>query len=320
MRKVYNTIGFTKGYNFTLFFIFAGAMIGFVLARFQYLNYNDVFCGDDTQNFDCYFYDKNPVEKAGIIVHLAAILPAGFLVCFQFVPIIRRKAMVFHRLNGYLILLLSLVSTAGALSIARNSFGGGLDVQVAVGVIAMMFVGSLALAYYNVKRLQLEQHRAWMLRAWFYAGSIITDRIALIAMAFIASDRGQYTPISCDELASRYILGSREKTIAKFPQCEAYFGGISSQGMVAVEASFGLDNVPGIRAGLNSPFGAAVWLALFLHVVGIEVYLRLTPAESERLRNVSYQRQDEAGLETVGRAGLTADRIELAGLWVPASK
>jgi hypothetical protein len=168
MRKLYNPIGFTKGYNFTLFFIFAGAMLGFILARFQYLSYNGVLCGGDPQNFDCYYYDQSSVEKAGIIIHLAAILPAGFLACFQFVPAIRHKAILFHRLNGYVILFLSLVSTAGALMIARHAFGGGLDVQVAVGVLTIMFLGSLGLAYYNVKRLQLEQHRAWMLRGWFY--------------------------------------------------------------------------------------------------------------------------------------------------------
>ena len=168
MRKLYNPIGFTKGYNFTLFFIFAGAMLGFILARFQYLSYNGVFCGGNPQNFDCYYYDRSSVEKAGIIIHLAAILPAGFLACFQFVPAIRHKAILFHRLNGYVILFLSLVSTAGALMIARHAFGGGLDVQVVVGVLAIVFIGSLGLAYYNVKRLQLEQHRAWMLRGWFY--------------------------------------------------------------------------------------------------------------------------------------------------------
>jgi len=168
MRKLYNPIGFTKGYNFTLFFIFAGAMVGFTLARFQYLSYNGILCGEDAQSFDCYYYDKSTVEKAGIIMHLATILPAGFLACFQFVPAIRHKVILFHRINGYVILLLSLVGTAGALMIARHSFGGGLDVQVVVGVLTIAFIGSLGLSYYNVKRLQLEQHRAWMLRAWFY--------------------------------------------------------------------------------------------------------------------------------------------------------
>lgn len=45
--------------------------------------------------------------------------------------------------------------------------------------------------------------------------------------------------------------------------------------------------------------------------------LHLTPAEAERLRNVSYQRQLEAGMKRPGRAGLTADRIGDSPLWVP---
>ena len=45
--------------------------------------------------------------------------------------------------------------------------------------------------------------------------------------------------------------------------------------------------------------------------------LHLTPAEAERLRNVSYQRQLEAGMKHPGRAGLTADRIGDSPQWVP---
>ncbi|KAK0613527.1 hypothetical protein B0T14DRAFT_281134 [Immersiella caudata] len=318
VRKVYNPIGFTKGYNFILFFIFAGALLGFTLARFQYLSYNGIFCGENAQNFDCYYYDKSTVERAGIIIHLAAILPAGFLACFQFVPAIRHKVMIFHRLSGYIILLLSLVSTAGALMTGRHSFGGGLDVQVVVGVLGIMFVGSLAISYYNVKRLQLEQHRAWMLRAWFYAGSIITSRIALISIATLTSGQGYHLPISCDQLASQYLIGSQAETIERFPECEAYFSGVNPGEVVPVEGDMGdAGGAPGARVALNLGFGAAVWLALFIHAVGVEFYIQLTPAESERLRNVSYQRQVEAGMKHPGRAGLTADRIGDSAIWVP---
>lgn len=45
--------------------------------------------------------------------------------------------------------------------------------------------------------------------------------------------------------------------------------------------------------------------------------LHLTPAEADRLRNVSYQRQLEAGMRNPGRAGLTADRLGDSALWVP---
>jgi uncharacterized membrane protein len=172
-RKVYNPIGFTKGYNFVLFFIFGGALMGFTLARLQYLAL-DRSCatrGSD-QPLDCYYYTKGSVDRIGILIHLAAILPAALLACLQFVPIIRRTFVLFHRINGYLVITLSLVSTAGAFMLARNAVGGWMDVQMGVGVLSIAFVISLALAVYNVKRLQIEQHRAWMLRAWFYVSSL----------------------------------------------------------------------------------------------------------------------------------------------------
>lgn len=44
MRKVYNPIGFSKGYNAVLWFIFDGALLGFILARMMYFNYWGTFC------------------------------------------------------------------------------------------------------------------------------------------------------------------------------------------------------------------------------------------------------------------------------------
>ena len=45
--------------------------------------------------------------------------------------------------------------------------------------------------------------------------------------------------------------------------------------------------------------------------------LHLTPREAERLRNVSYQRQVEAGMKNPGNAGLTAQRLGDANPWTP---
>lgn len=166
-RKVYNPIGFSKGYNFILFFILGGAMIGFVLARFMLLDFDRYLCppaGGGTT--ECHYFSKYRYKKVGILMHLAAILPAGMMVVMQFTPVIRHKFLIVHRITGYLILLLTLVSTAGVLMIGRHTFGGTLDTQVVVGAASIIFVGSQAIAYYNIKRLQIEQHRAWMLRAW----------------------------------------------------------------------------------------------------------------------------------------------------------
>ncbi|KAK2612260.1 hypothetical protein QQS21_001686 [Conoideocrella luteorostrata] len=320
MRGLYNPIGFSKGYNFILWFIFSGAMMGFCLARFMYLNYDGVYCSPDASTMnhaapgECWKYNTKDVYKIGIKMHLYTIIPAGFLVCFQFVPFIRYKAILFHRINGYIVLLLSVAGTAGGLMIGRIAFGGGIEVQTAVGLLAIMFLISLAISLYNVKMLQLEQHRAWMLRAWFYSGSIITTRLITFITAQIISSKGTstyYEAFQCDELASFY--NTTESLIAKYPECR------STSAWVAVPANMNARSAENIGAALRSNFGMALWLALALHAIGVEVYLHLTPAEADRLRNVSYQRQLEAGFSNAGRAGLTTDRIGDAAIWTPAN-
>ena len=70
-------------------------------------------------------------------------------------------------------------------------------------------------------------------------------------------------------------------------------------------------------SALQLSFPAALWLAFMIHAVGVEIYLRLTPAESERLRQVSYERQVERGLEPAGSAGLVAEKYGDALPWLP---
>ncbi|KAI0197138.1 hypothetical protein EV127DRAFT_355719 [Xylaria flabelliformis] len=321
-RKVYNPIGFSKGYNFILWFIFIGALFGFVLARFEYLNFWGIFCnpnspgGNGAIPGECFYYTQPGRYQIGIILHLAAILPAGLLACFQFVPVIRHKALIFHRINGWFITLLCVLGTAGALMIARRAAGGGVDVQTLIGLLAIAFLGSLAIAIYNVKRLQIDQHRAWMIRAWAYGGSIITLRIGLIVGAIVISQIGGfYAAEPCDKVS--YTVGGQANTMALYPECAAFFSGQNLNQQAIVVANFYGFNGMEVGAALNIAFGPAAWLALALHVFGSELYLRLTPAEHERLKNFSYQRQLEAGMKHPGRAGLTADRLGDANEWHP---
>lgn len=102
------------------------------------------------------------------MMHLCSIIPAGFLVLLQFFPVIRHKVILFHPINGYVIFILVAASHAGALIIAPVAFGGTLSTQLAVGVLVIITTISLLLAWINIKRLQIDQHRKWMLRAWFY--------------------------------------------------------------------------------------------------------------------------------------------------------
>lgn len=174
-RRVFNAVGFTKGYNFGLWFIFTGALMGFTLARLPFLNFYGFFCGPankvpinlHTPPGECYYYLRGHT-KIGILLHLATVLPAAFLACFQFVPVIRHRLLLFHRVNGYIILVLSLVSTAGAFMLVRRAFGGQPETQIYLSLLGIMFLFAIGMAYISIKRLDIRQHRAWMLRAWFY--------------------------------------------------------------------------------------------------------------------------------------------------------
>jgi len=171
-RHIYNPLGFTKGYAFTLYFILSGALLGFTLARLQFLAYNKAFCPRNVDDQlaapgEC-FYFSSGIPKVGLLLHLATVLPAGLLVVFQFMPVIRHKFLLYHRIAGYVVVVLSIASSVGALMSARRAFGGGLDVQAGTGLLTIAHLGSLGLAIWNIRRKQIEQHRAWMLRAWVY--------------------------------------------------------------------------------------------------------------------------------------------------------
>lgn len=334
LQKACHAIGFQKGYNFTLcmipfrgssvpallrhatVIIFAGAMLGFTLARFSYLNVG----GSAPSSFansaspgEWYWYRKD-LYRVGITLHLCAILPAGFLMIFQFVPLIRHKLLLFHRMNGYVIILLVLIANVGALIICRRSFGGGIETQAGVGVLVIVSTTSIALAWYNIKCLQIDQHRKWMLRAMFTLGTIITLRLIMIISAKITSRIGTYDTVkSCDEIY--FIHDNNNETLARlYPQCVS---SVANQHVV-VHASWKNHQADQIGASLDMSFGMAMWLALFLHLVGVEIYLALTPRENERLRQVSYERQLERGMKNPGSAGLTADRFGDAERWTPA--
>ncbi|KAL5388625.1 hypothetical protein PMIN06_003051 [Paraphaeosphaeria minitans] len=320
--KVYNPLGFAKAYNFILWFIFAGALFGFTLARFMYLNFGGVFCPSGGSNGmvgaapgECYWYRTFDWYKAGIILHLAGILPACILVVLQFTPAIRHKAIIVHRVSGWLAMLLWTVSVVGALMIARRAFNGGIDTQAWIGLVGFGSTICFVLSIWNIKKLQIEQHRAWMLRGWFYAGSIITNRIILIIATNIISAVGSYYTVwPCAKIA--YTMRSDEATLEAYPECASYVNGSDLFQQAVVHAQFG-GHPTEIGAALNMCFGMALWLALAMHAIGVEVYLHLTPKEAERLRNVSYQRQLEAGMRNPGSAGLTAEKLGDSEAWMP---
>ncbi|RAL10203.1 uncharacterized protein BO97DRAFT_456823 [Aspergillus homomorphus CBS 101889] len=317
VRRIYNPIGFCKGYNFVLWVISAGALLGFSLARLMYLDFDNIFCPEDQSRAnalpgECFYYQSTR-GRVGILLHLGAILPACILAVLQFVPVIRHKLILFHRINGYVVILASFIGMAGVLMIAEHSFGGRLDTQIAIGLATIIFVGSISIAYWNIKRLQIEQHRAWMIRAWVVGGFIITMRVIGIItdkVLLALGPEGYYEARPCAVIDFMFS-GNQSLVESVHPDCEAFYSGADTGRHVLVDAfgSHGSGGVDQASAGLNLSFGAAAWLAVAIHVFAAELYLHLTPAEAARLRRVSYQRQLEAGMRRPGNAGLTAERL-----------
>ncbi|KAE9980093.1 hypothetical protein EG328_000458 [Venturia inaequalis] len=317
-RRIYNPIGFSRFYNFILWIIFAGALFGFLLARAAYMNFNGVFCGGDLKYGaapgECLSYKGH--YKFGIIMHLVTIFPAGFLVLFQFIPAIRHHIILFHRINGYAIVLLVLFSNAGALMAARVAFGGTLSTQMWVGFVAIITTLSLVLAWINIKRLQIDQHRIWMLRAWFYLASVITERLIALAAQPIIKSIGSYVyAMRCSKIVGIMTTYGIPAQAARgfYPACIPFLNGQGDP--YAVVQAGGLGRPEQIAAALSVSFGACLWLALMINAIGIEIYISLTPREHERLRQVSYERQQEAGMSHAGSSGLTADRFGDSEPW-----
>jgi Predicted membrane protein (DUF2306) len=291
-------------------------MMGFTLARLSYLNIGGTaessFANSNSPG-EWYWY-KTGTYRVGITLHLGAILPAGVLMVWQFIPVIRHKLLTFHRINGYVIILLVFVANIGALMICRRSFGGTLETQAGVGALVIITTTSICLAYYNIKRLQIDQHRAWMLRAMFYLGTIITLRLIMVLSALIITMVNSYhTTMSCVEVTS--IYESRDLVNKLYPQCSS--PNTTVDDLVIVHASFGSGRPEQIAASLRLSFGMGLWLAILMHMVGVEIYLALTSRESNRLRQVSYERQVERGFKHPGSAGLTSDRWGDVDKWKP---
>ncbi|KAH8817873.1 hypothetical protein DL96DRAFT_1820596 [Flagelloscypha sp. PMI_526] len=301
-------LGFRKTYSFVLWFLTCGALLGFTLARLMYL---DEKTRDEGLSPGEQYWYRAGRYKIGITMHLACVLPAGILVPLQFIPQIRYKAILFHRINGYLNITLITVGIASALMIARRSFGGTMTTQVMVVITSFASLGAIVMAYVNIKRLQIDQHRKWMIRAMVWMSFIITMRIFMIIIAIIASNVGGYGNVwQCGEVEWVYTqsVGHESTGAADFALAYPSCIGASPETLVAVEASFP-DSAVGAGAALRESFSAALVLAWVLHVFGTECYLALTKNETERLRQISYKRQLEKGFKHPGSAGLTSDRL-----------
>lgn len=113
----------------------------------------------------------------------------------------------------------------------------------------------------------------------------------------------------------------RHPTVDRYPVCESYFNGTNPQQRAIVRAVF--LNYTGFEepaASLDMNFGMSMFMGWIINGIGVEIYLRLTSAEHERLRKISYEKQLARGYLNPGYSGTTASRLGDAPPWYPMSE
>jgi uncharacterized membrane protein len=240
--------------------IFAGGMLGFSLSRLQDLDYNHHFKESFALVPGYWYYFKGGHYRYGMLIHLACILPAGILMVFQFTPIIRHKFLLFHRINGYVVLLLCLVSNAAAFVVIRHKQGGNRvpshAVETLMGIITTI---GIFMAWWNIRRKQIDQHRAWMLRTMFYMGVTITARLINLAAIPITTRLGNYWSVwMCDEISFLYTSYGLDFPKAGYPECFLPDGSLDRWKRVAVSAVENHERLEQLGASYVLSFGTMV--------------------------------------------------------------
>lgn len=94
-------------------------------------------------------------------------------------------------------------------------------------------------------------------------------------MATIIPMTGEhYFTMPCDKIA--FMLGDQNATVSRYPACEAFFSGSNKHQLVPVRADLGgATNAAEAAAALDQTFGPSMWLALVIHMIAVEIYVRL---------------------------------------------
>lgn len=98
----------------------------------------------------------------------------------------------------------------------------------------------------------------------------------MTVMALIISDLdGYYAPQPCGQIDSM-LRGNRTEVLAVFPQCQSFYSGENPGQWAIAQANLKTDNDAFSAAALGTSCGAAAWLALAIHAIGVELYVSLT--------------------------------------------
>ncbi|KAJ7831968.1 hypothetical protein B0H13DRAFT_2240513 [Mycena leptocephala] len=195
----------------------------------------------------------------------------GIAAVLQFIPAIRRRKIILHRLNGYGVLACLVVGNVSGAIVGRRSFGGELNVQSGYYAMGVMVVVSAIMGIYYVKK-DTRRHRKWMLRMVVYFSATISARLIMLSAASIITIIGTYYSVwRCDETVQ-----------SSYPQCVAT-GDDFARAWVAVHSSTddGLLHYASALRATSASAGMAIWIAILIHVVVVEFYIHKTEATNQ---------------------------------------
>ncbi|KAJ6577745.1 hypothetical protein B0H19DRAFT_932320, partial [Mycena capillaripes] len=194
-------LGFKEKYSLLNCFVWGGALVSFCLAQSLTMDpvrtagampacISPILWGFPSTYTEWFWFNHAPY-KVNLFIHIYLAIFGGLGAWFQFIPAIRRSRVILHRLNGYGVLTCLIVGNICGAIVARQSFGGELNVESGYGVLALLVVVSGVVGIVYVKK-DTRRHRKWMLRMVVCFAATITGRLITLAAAATITKIGTY--------------------------------------------------------------------------------------------------------------------------------
>ncbi|KAK0186325.1 hypothetical protein F5146DRAFT_1065487 [Armillaria mellea] len=162
-RSVYftisNIVGFKQRWSLLICFIFGGALLGFCLFCARMMNFALM---QKYAPAGQWFWYSQKMMKVNYAIHIYTSVFGGIFALFQFLPAIRRRAVLVHRINGYCVLILLIPSNVCGAIVGYRAYGGEINTQSMYYILGIASAGCLIIGYLNVKK-ETRQHRKFML-------------------------------------------------------------------------------------------------------------------------------------------------------------
>lgn len=131
-----------------------------------------------------------------LLMHIAGGLTATVVGPFQFIQKIRRRNVKIHRLLGRIYLVSILIGAPAGLYMAIYS-GGNVAYQTGLGMLAIVWFSTVAMAYTSIRKGSIIQHRQWMTRSYVVTFAFTSFRLTEKVL--------EYFNIANDEIRSTLL-------------------------------------------------------------------------------------------------------------------